>query len=414
MRASLRLRRRLPRILFIVMVYFAFDSKLISIQPHGGAPGPSSSLPAVEYEVTTTNYGWTTPSGSSFSRRILSGEFFNATLAHPRYNASAWADLEANPDPTRHIIAFMDIDTCVESNYPIYGGGDWKVNMEKGHPSQSKMIMTILGESCEYLDKASRSPALTAHPDSRLIVLDCAGIIRFNLRSVCKNRGIFDNGHVMVGYYSVNKASVRPLFDVGIPPPAIKPVNLTASERDSIQSCFKRKYLFSFQGKGGFGRENLLAFQNDTDFYVRIFSERNTYQSDIRTDGGDSNNFKGVMADSVFAGSPRGDLLFSYRFSEILSAGAVPVVYADGWLPPYNDHVVDWSKCAVFIPESDYGKTAEILRAIPEGKRCEMQKCALEAWDKFAATRAGWVRALVAVALSTSAFGVDPLKSNPS
>ena len=115
------------------------------------------------------------------------------------------------------------------------------------------------------------------------------------------------------------------------------------------------------------------------------------------------------MKDSTFAGSPRGDLLFSYRFSEILSAGAIPVVYADGWLPPFNSHVIDWEKCAVFIPESDFDKTAEILRAIPEEKQCEMQKCALNAWDKFVSSRAGWVRALIAVALSTSAFGVDPV-----
>lgn len=102
-------------------------------------------------------------------------------------------------------------------------------------------------------------------------------------------------------------------------------------------------------------------------------------------------------------------VVFPYWFT-VLSAGAIPVVYADGWLPPFNEYVVDWSKCAVFIPESDYSKTGEILRAISEEKRCEMQTCVLNVWDKFAATRAGWVRALVAVALSTSAFGINPLE----
>ena len=51
------------------------------------------------------------------------------------------------------------------------------------------------------------------------------------------------------------------------------------------------------------------------------------------------------------------------------------------------------------------------MRAIPEERRCEMQKCALDVWDRFAADRVGWVRAFVAVAQSTSAFGIDPVGS---
>lgn len=384
------------------------DRRRLAIPAAPAEPSP------FDYEITTTNYGWNTPAGRSFSRRILTGELFNATLAHPRYNASAWDDLERNPDPSRRIIAFLDLDTCIESNYPVYGAGNgWKVNMEANHPAPTKSMVDIVPGSCEYIRRAVASPAMTANPDSRLVLLDCCGVEKFRLRSVC-GRGdpsLFSNNHVIVGYYSVEKANTRPLFDVGLAPPAIKPVSLTNSERDDIKSCKKRKYLFSFQGKGGFGRDNLLKFQNDTDMYIRIFGERDSYKSDIRTNGGDKNDFKGIMASSTFAGSPRGDLLFSYRFSEVLSAGAIPVVYADGWLPPYNEHVVDWSKCAVFIPESDYAKTGDILRAIPDDVRCEMQKCVLNVWDRFASSRAGWLEALVAVALSTSAFGINPLDS---
>ena len=114
----------------------------------------------------TTNYGWNTPSDNSFSRNILSGEFFNATLAHPAYNASAWADLEANPDPNRQIVAFLDIDTCVETNYPIYGASNWKANVEPNHPVIGKSAMKIVGDSCQYLKRAVVSPALTENPDS--------------------------------------------------------------------------------------------------------------------------------------------------------------------------------------------------------------------------------------------------------
>jgi len=375
--------------------------------------------PLAGYELVTTNYGWNTLQSASFSRRILGGELFNATLAHPMYNASAWADMEAKPDPERRIIAFMDVETCIESNYPVYGAVDWKVNMEPGHPELTNSIVRIVKESCQFIKRAATSPALKANPDSRLVILDCSGVEKVRIRHACNHDPeIFKNNQVIVAYYSIEKSGLRPFFDVGMVPPAIKPIELTSIEREAVQSCKKRKYLFSFQGHSGFGRENMRKFNNDTDMYIRLYGERDSYKKDIRIDGfgdtegkvDDSNNYKGVMKDSVFAGSPRGDLLFSYRFSEILSAGAIPVVYADGWLPPFNEHVVDWSKCAVFIPESDYDKTGEVLRAIPEERRCEMQKCSLSVWDRFAVDRAGWVRAFVAVAQSTLAFGINPLE----
>mmetsp|Transcript_26176 Transcript_26176/g.55233 ORF Transcript_26176/g.55233 Transcript_26176/m.55233 type:complete len:426 (+) Transcript_26176:213-1490(+) len=423
MASSLRRQRSFLFVVLVLIQFFASQTyktapqAVTEVQP--STPFATPSTPSyANYEVVTTNYGWNTPSTHNFPRRILTGEFFNATLAHPRYNASAWADLEAHPDPDRKIIAFLDVDTCAESNYPVYNAKpDWRVNMEQSHPVPDIKIMRVVPDSCQYIKRAAMSPALRANPESRLVLLDCVGSENVRLRTVCNDPSVFESTQVIVAYYCIKSNNVRPFIDVGLPPPAIKHVNLTTSQREAVQSCQMRKYLFSFQGKGGFGRDNLLAFEKDEDFYIRIFNERTSYQNDIRTDGTDgtmaqdSNNFKGVMSDSVFAGSPRGDLLFSYRFAEILSAGAVPVVYADGWLPPFNEHVIDWSKCAVFIPESEYGKTAEILRAIPEEKRCEMQRCALDAWDKFVSNRAGWVRALVAVALSTSAFGVDPLET---
>lgn len=108
-----------------------------------------------------------------------------------------------------------------------------------------------------------------------------------------------------------------------------------------------------------------------------------------------------IMVDSHFVGAPRGDCAFSYRFSEALSAGSIPVVYSDNWVLPYNDRVLDWTDCAVFIPESDYSRTAEILYNISDQRRCEMQRCALDMWDRYVATRAGWMKGLVEVAIST-------------
>ena len=109
---------------------------------------------------------------------------------------------------------------------------------------------------------------------------------------------------------------------------------MPAYERYELETCQKRKYLFSFQGREvrGSGREGLHQFSNYTDMHIKFHKQKN-YIKDIQQSGKESDqyNYRTIMQQSVFAGAPRGDNLFSYRFSEILSAGAVPVVYADGW-----------------------------------------------------------------------------------
>jgi hypothetical protein len=257
------------------------------------------------------------------------------------------------------------------------------------------------------MKRAASSPALLANPDSRLVLLDCSGSRNTYLKSMCKhNPTIFQNDQVIVAYMSADEASTRTI-DIGLPPPAIKPVDLAIHERYLIQQqpCHKRRYLFSFQGRGGAGREKLLTLHDEEDFHIRIM-DQSLYKHDIKKNDtenvGDSMNYKGVLKDSIFSGAPRGDDLFSYRFAEILSAGTIPVVYADHWVPPFDKSVVDWAKCAVFIPESEYDKTGDILRAIPDEVRCEMQQCALDVWDRFVSSRTGWVDGLVASALSLS------------
>ena len=360
----------------------------------------SNVLP--KYEIVTTNYGWNTPAWSNFSRRIVTGEFFNATLSHDMYNSSAWAHLEQHPDSSRRVVAFMDIDTCLELNYPNYGVNWWS-NVEKEYLVHEK-FKDVVVKSCDYLKKAATSPALLANPDSRLVVLDCSGARRLYLMNVCgQDKSIFANDQVIIAYLSVKELDIRSSIDVGLPPPALKPIHLPAYERYQLQICQKRKYLFSFQGREVKGREGLRQLINYTDMYVR-FHRQKDYLKDIQKNGAelDQNNYREIMQQSVFAGAPRGDNLFSYRFSEILSAGTVPVVYSDGWLPPFNKNIIDWKKCAVFIPESDYNKTRNILLEISEEDRCLMQKCALHVWDKYASSRVGWVRGLVEVALSHS------------
>ena len=101
------------------------------------------------------------------------------------------------------------------------------------------------------------------------------------------------------------------------------------------------------------------------------------------------------LATSIFVGSPRGDNLYSVRFSEILSSGAIPVVYADGYVLPYNMDVINWSEIAVMLPQRRVQDTLAVLLAIPNATRCAMQKKALAFFQDFVADSAGRLRAIL-------------------
>ncbi|CAB9524859.1 Exostosin-1 [Seminavis robusta] len=365
-----------------------------------------------QYEITTTNYGWNTPADLNFSRRIVTSEFFNATKQHSHYNASAWADLEANPDPNRTLVVYLDVDSCFDFLYPKYVGNKWWVNAEGeawGRHSGGGYKKPIQ-QSCQYIWRAAQSPALTANPKSRLVVLNCFGFRKDNLKQICGrqdgqfSKDIVQNNHqVVFASYSETKSNARPNHDLGLAPPAVKPVDLTAQDRADIEDCRPRKFLFSFQGRGGYGREKLAeaAINHTDDMFVRLAHQKD-YADDRMNRNVDTLGYRELLLNSTFGGTPKGDSLYSYRFTETMSAGTIPVVYADDWLPPFNEHVVRWEDAAVFIEEKDALRTREILKAIPKERVCEMQKYVLHVYDTYLANRAGWVRGLTKAALAQS------------
>lgn len=66
------------------------------------------------------------------------------------------------------------------------------------------------------------------------------------------------------------------------------------------------------------------------------------------------------LAESRLVLAARGGGLSSYRFFEAMSAGRVPVLFADDWELPRAD-VIDWDRCIIQIPESEAGNAGPIL-----------------------------------------------------
>ena len=64
--------------------------------------------------------------------------------------------------------------------------------------------------------------------------------------------------------------------------------------------------------------------------------------------------YQELLLRSKFVAVPRGDNLYSYRFTEVLSSGAIPVLFGnDEWILPFRNEIVHWDQCIIYIPEYD-------------------------------------------------------------
>jgi len=68
--------------------------------------------------------------------------------------------------------------------------------------------------------------------------------------------------------------------------------------------------------------------------------------------------YREMMERSKFVLCPSGEGLSSFRTYEVMAAGRVPVIIADGWLPPQG---TAWNDFALFVPESEIENIPLIL-----------------------------------------------------
>ena len=125
---------------------------------------------------------------------------------------------------------------------------------------------------------------------------------------------------------------------------------------------------------------------------LRYFNEQEMHQSIVA-----NMSYVDVLAETAFGLTPRGDNKFSYRFTEVLSAGAIPVYHGDNYVFPFRPEIIDWTKCAVILPEQDAGqKTVDYIRQLTIKERCTMRNyCYFGIYKKYVATERGQLNGLL-------------------
>ena len=185
--------------------------------------------------------------------------------------------------------------------------------------------------------------------------------------------------------------------DLGWPAPAL--ISFDNPPRD-VDCSTPPKYRVVFKGTlDAAVRKTLATLHNGKDVIVKLTEQKDNCHSaadvqkhlhksrhaevtSLHTCG--SGEYKELLTNSAFGLVLRGDNLYSYRFLEVLSSGAIPVIFSDHWLLPFYE-AVDYSKFAVVVREKDAENLLTILGKYSEDDVCNMRKAAKRAYrDHFA------------------------------
>lgn len=100
-----------------------------------------------------------------------------------------------------------------------------------------------------------------------------------------------------------------------------------------------------------------------------------------------------MILNSKFGFAPKGQGLHSFRLTETLASGAIPIILADGFIKPYNIHnSLNWDEFSLTIPEADVLKIPEMLSHLPMEKILQMQTRAMEVYQKYFESNAKMIK----------------------
>ena len=395
------------------------------------APPP----PAV---IVLTSFGWNHWNQTwarTIPRSIRETELFTGIINHPWFHPTLWEELEQLyqkrrrrppgpitnrrttrfplPNTTTRLYVFLDRPQCGESNYPIYNGGrPANMDVTLGRPS---------GGGTPYVTPLvpSHNPLWTSRTFSRLrqtfstmaLLFNCNGygLGAFPEPQQRRVSGFLSNAsYLSIATLSSLIRDVQEEVDQGLVPPMPHPCQLTDQQVHDIATCAaetNRPFFFVYAGNfrngnnvdferqhGGGARSSYQPLNDNQRIFVTPYSNASEFHRSALS----KYSYAQFLARSVFALAARGDNKFSYRFSEVLSAGAIPVVHADEWVWPFRPELVNWTACAVIRPEQDAGKTTvAYLDTISVEQRCRMRQACYRIYKDYVETTVGTIHGLV-------------------
>jgi hypothetical protein len=351
-----------------------------------------------------TSFGWNQPNqtaGLEIYRGIRTRRLVNGVINHPWFHPTAWNDIQAGTMPLvpgMRYYVFLDREICGEKNYPNYMEGMHNNRDEVGGRKEEG------GWREHNIHEIMNSTVMSARQHSKFVLFDCGG---HGPKPHYQMDRLWYNTSQLVFASISALQSQHQRQDLGLPPPAIRPYELTDQDRLAIRTCeaetTNRTTLVSYSGQlrspvrkvlakldNQTVLENIAAARN-WSMVPKLYIRRRPTQIDTKT-----GNFLHELAlDSVFSLAPRGDNLFSYRLPEVMSCGSIPVVMADKWVLPFSPLLMNWSDSIVILPQDLANQTVEILQSMPLEERCRRRQRVVELYDKYLKTGEGTIAGIV-------------------
>lgn len=349
------------------------------------------------YKLLLTDIGWNHPNrtyGLEFVRYLRQRELLQATVDHPHFDPTvSWTDVinghhGLNESDTRYYI-FLDVEMCFESNYPHYGREGKLLNLDSigGRSLASESTSRCFDiKYCSYLRDVLA--VIEKYPNATVVAYNCRGD-----GPSTGYKTIKETSHQLsLVTESAHETQLRLKIDQGLPPGPLNVVEWSAELEREVYSCkaASRRYLITFAGsvRNKIRSKLVTDLTNNHDMILADLSDYKRYFG--------NSTFHEILLSSVFGASPRGDNLYSYRFTEVLSAGSIPVVHADQWVLPFHKDFVDWiGLCAVIIPESKVYKTERILRNMTKEEICRRQKNCFNFYHKYMSSAKGTIEGII-------------------
>ena len=236
-----------------------------------------------------------------------------------------------------------------ELNWPVYGGGVWENNFAR-HGRNPGSVQDRAGDCSLVLEEYIRTKYAFTKSQRYLLHLGSGGWDKgYGLQpeAYMDERAIVAKGNALRQYYRLGT-------DISLPPPF-------------TDNLFRMRHMHATTAQN---RSIFIGFKGSLDTHSlrkQIQEALHNSAADVHILGSndDSLEYWELLSRSKFALIVRGHVSFSYRFSEVVCSGAVPVLISDDWVVPFNE-VFPFEGNGIRILEANALQMVSVLSVIAE------------------------------------------------
>jgi Exostosin family len=362
--------------------------------------------------ILLTSYGWNrknqTKALLEYSRQTRESELLDGIVNHPWFHPTAWTDIQDGNHTLRNILGlddsngtittrfylFLDQSSDCERHYPTYFSFDKNLDTSGGRINRTWNAVLPAQQTLDHpIWQSKFIQQLESLDQVKLIYFDCSMEMQPDFSAQRKEKG----KPVVVAHLTATIARSDETIDMGLVPPLLnKAAALNATEVADIETCaadtdetrrpFYITYIGNYRSGPNGGRFPARYQFTEVHDNKRMFSLR-YYKEEFAASSIGNLTYDQILKGSIFSGAPRGDNKYSYRFTEVLASGGIPIVMADDWMWPFRPELVNWEDCAVIIPEKEGGvKMLKYLAAMTLSERCARRQKCYEIYQKYIET----------------------------